>query len=60
MRIFSISTLLACFFILACSANNNQKREKIENKNINNKKPKEIQKVDTLKAIFEFLLVFYY
>ena len=54
MRIFSISTLLACFFILACSANNNQKREKIENKNINNKKPKEIQKVDTLKAIFEF------
>ena len=54
MRIFSISTLLACFFILACSANNNQKREKIENKKINNKKPKEIQKVDTLKAIFEF------
>ena len=54
MRIFSISTLLACFFILACSANNNQKREKIENKNINNKKPKEIQKEDTLKAIFEF------
>ena len=54
MRIFSISTLLACFFILACSANNNQKREKIENKNINNKKPKEIQIEDTLKAIFEF------
>ena len=54
MRIFSISTLLAGFFILACSTNNNQKREKIENKKINNKKPKEIQKEDTLKAIFEF------
>ena len=54
MRIFSISTLLACFFILACSTNNNQKREKTENKKINNKKPKEIQKEDTLIAIFEF------
>ena len=54
MRIFSISTLLAGFFILACNTNNNQKREKIENKKINNKKPKEIQKEDTLKAIFEF------
>ena len=54
MRIFSISTLLACFFILACSANNKEKREKIENKKINNKKPKEIQIEDTLKAIFEF------
>ena len=54
MRIFSISTLLAGFFILACSTNNNQKREKTENKKINNKKPKEIQKEDTLIAIFEF------
>ena len=54
MRIFSISTLLVGFFILACNTNNNQKREKIENKKINNKKPKEIQKEDTLKAIFEF------
>lgn len=54
MRIFSISTLLAGFFILSCNTNNNQKREKIENKKINNKKPKEIQKEDTLKAIFEF------
>ena len=54
MRIFSISTLLAGFFILACSTNNKEKREKIENKKINNKKPKEIQKEDTLKAIFEF------
>ena len=54
MRIFSISTLLAGFFILACSTNNNQKREKTENKKINNKKPKEIQKEDTLIAIFDF------
>lgn len=51
MRIFYISTLLAGFFILACSTNNKEKRE---NKKINNKKPKEIQKEDTLKAIFEF------
>ena len=54
MSIFSISTLLAGFFILACSTNNNQKREKIENNKINNEKPKEILKEDTLKAIFEF------
>jgi len=54
MRIFSISTLLAGFFILACSTNDNQKRGKRENIKINNKKPKEIQKEDTLKAIFEF------
>jgi len=54
MRIFSYITLSTIIFIHSCSSNNNQKREKIENKNINNKKPKEIQKEDTLKAIFEF------
>ena len=54
MRIFSYITLSTIIFIHACSSNNNQKREKIENKKINNKKPKEIQKEDTLKAIFEF------
>ena len=54
MRIFSQITLSTIIFIQACSSNNNQKREKIENNKINNKKPKEIQKEDTLKAIFEF------
>ena len=56
MRIFSHITLSTIIFIQACSSNNNnnQKREKIENNKINNKKPKEILKEDTLKAIFEF------
>ena len=54
MRIFSYITLSTIIFIHACSSNNNQKREKIENKKINNEKPKEILKEDTLKAIFEF------
>ena len=54
MRIFSNITLSTIIFIQACSSNNNQKREKIENNKINNKKPKEILKEDTLKAIFEF------
>ncbi len=54
MRIFSQITLSTIIFIQACSSNNNQKREKIENNKINNEKPKEILKEDTLKAIFEF------
>lgn len=54
MRIFSHITLSTIIFIQACSSNNNQKREKIENNKINNEKPKEILKEDTLKAIFEF------
>ena len=54
MRIFSHITLSTIIFIQACSLNNNQKREKIENNKINNEKPKEILKEDTLKAIFEF------
>ena len=54
MRIFSQITLSTIIFIQACSSNNNLKREKIENNKINNEKPKEILKEDTLKAIFEF------
>ena len=54
MRIFSNITLSTIIFIQACSSNNNLKREKIENNKINNEKPKEILKEDTLKAIFEF------
>ena len=54
MRIFSQITLSTIIFIQACSSNNNQKREKIENNKINNEKPKEILKEDTLKEIFEF------
>ena len=54
MRIFSYITLSTIIFIHACSSNNNQKREKIENKKINNEKPKEILKEDTLKTFFDF------
>jgi len=54
MRIFSYITLSTIIFIHACSSNNNKKREKIENKKINNEKPKEILKEDTLKAFFDF------
>jgi hypothetical protein len=54
MRIFSYTTLSTIIFINACSSNNNQKREKIENNIINNEKPKEIQKEDTLKTFFDF------
>jgi hypothetical protein len=57
MRIFSYITLSTIIFIHACSSNNNkkrEKREKIENKKINNEKPKEILKEDTLKTFFDF------
>ena len=54
MRIYFSITLSTVFIILACSSNNKKKIEKIEIKKINNEKPKEIQKEDTLKAFFEF------
>lgn len=54
MRIFSNITLSTVIFIHACSSNNNQKREKRENNIINNEKPKEILKEDTLKTFFDF------
>ena len=54
MRIFSYITLSTIIFIHACSSNNNQKRGKREDNKINNEKPKEILKEDTLKAFFDF------
>ena len=54
MRIFSYITLSTIIFIHACSSNNNQKRGKREDNKINNEKPKEILKEDTLKTFFDF------
>jgi hypothetical protein len=54
MRIFSYITLSTIIFIHACSSNNKQKRGKREDNKINNEKPKEILKEDTLKAFFDF------
>ena len=54
MSIFSYITLSTVIFIHACSSNNNQKRGKREDNKINNEKPKEILKEDTLKTFFDF------
>lgn len=54
MRIFSFITLSTLLFLLACSSNAKQKKEKIKNNKNNHEKPKEIQKEDTLKSFFEF------
>lgn len=54
MRFFSFLILSTIILIHACSSNTNQKRGKRENNKINNEKPKEILKEDTLKAFFDF------